>query len=126
LDESASQVWFLNRGLVILRPKELFVQWVRHLASDDSTPVDELVQASTYLIPEFHTEDESWDWIRSNSNLLFELALNEWDADESGWPAERDWTALSEWFQVEFVDLVWDLVDEPLTSDPEDPEHQLN
>ena len=126
MDDSDSPIWFLNRGLVILRPKEPFIQWVSRIAADDPVPVDELAQASTYLIPEFQTEDESWDWIRSNSSLLFDLALNEWDADESEWPTVRDWPALSDWFQVEFVDLVWDLVDEPLTSDPDAPEHQLN
>ena len=54
------------------------------------------------------------------------MALSEWDTDEAAWPAVRDWAMLSEWFQFEFVDLVWDLVDEPLTSDPEAPEHQMD
>ena len=126
MDNSGSQIWFLNRGLVILRPKEPFIQWMLQSDPGNSPPRDELTQSSTYLIPEFQSEQESWDWIQANSSLLFEIALNEWDGDESTWPTVRDWVTLNEWFQVEFVDLVWDLVDEPLTSDPEAPEHLMD
>jgi hypothetical protein len=123
--DKSSHIWFLNRGLVVLRPKEPFIQWVSDIAGD-APPAEELDQASTYLIPEFESEDESWEWIQGNATLLFELALEEWDVDEAEWPEDRGWVALSEWFEIEFVEIVWDLVDEPLTSNPEAPEHQLN
>ena len=126
MDNSSGQIWFLNRGLVILRPKEPFIQWASQADPGGSASANEFAQPSTYLIPEYESEEESWNWIQDNSSLLFEVALSEWDADEAVWPAVRDWAALDEWFQVEFVELVWDLVDEPLTSDPEAPEHQMD
>ena len=126
MDNSSGHIWFLNRGLVILRPKEPFIQWASQADFGGSAPANEFARPSTYLIPEYESEEESWNWIQANSSLLFEVALSEWDSDETAWPAVRDWATLGEWFQVEFVELVWDLVDEPLTSDPEAPEHQMD
>lgn len=81
---------------------------------------------SAYLIPQLDSDEDSWAWIRANRDALFELTLNEWYTDESMWPSDRSWESFQDWFHIEFVDLVWDLVAETLTSDPEAPEHQLN
>lgn len=81
---------------------------------------------SAYLIPQVDSDEDSWAWIRANRDALFELTLNEWYTDESMWPSDRSWESFQDWFHIEFVDLVWDLVAETLTSDPEAPEHQLN
>jgi hypothetical protein len=123
-----SEIWFVNRGLVVLRPKEPFLAWVREADPSDSPLDDDAVESRpiAYLIPQLDGDDESWDWVRMNCGFLFEFACNEWYTTESLWPARRDWAAFQEWFGIEFIELVWDLVDEPLTSDPEAPEHQLD
>ena len=124
---SAKEVWFINRGLVILRPKEPFVKWVQASDPKESVVDAEFVRSHVngYLIPELDGADESWEWIRHNARDLFEFALSEWYSDESLWPKRRTWTSLQEWFDVEFIEVVWDMVDAVLTSDPNDPEHQL-
>jgi hypothetical protein len=127
MPRSAKEVWFINRGLVILRPKEPFVQWVQASDLGESAVDAEFVRSHVngYLIPELDGEQESWDWIRRNARELFEFELSEWYTDESLWPKRRTWTSLQEWFDVEFIEMVWDMVDTVLTSDPTDPEHQL-
>jgi len=128
LSGPGSEIWFLNRGLVILRPREPFVTWVREEDPAEDPLDDDTVRAFTaaYLIPQFESDEDSREWIRHNATSLFEFTLNEWYTDESMWPKARNWITFQEWFRIEFIDLVWDLVDEPLTSDPEAPEHQLD
>lgn len=52
------------------------------------------------------------------------LRSSEWYTDPSLWPAERDWETFKGCFDVEFIDIAWDLVDAPLSSDPPVAEHE--
>lgn len=73
---------------------------------------------TAFLIPEFDMTEDSRTWIREHCDTFFEIQLNEWYTDPSLWPAERGWETFSAWFEVEFIDIAWDLVDAPLSSDP--------
>jgi hypothetical protein len=120
--QDGALVWTLNRGLVVLRPNDPLVQWV---ATVDRTgrpmDVDAIRTTSTaFLIPEYETPDESWEWIRDNCVVFFELELIDWTEDETLWPQDRGWDVFQEWFTIEFIDTTWDLVDEPLSSDVPD------
>jgi hypothetical protein len=123
---ASSDIWFVNRSLVVMRPLDPFVRWVQQC--DPTDIIDETdIRASTsaYLIPDGLDEDEALEWVRENSEMLFEIALTDWYADETMWPKDRSAFALEEWFAIELIEIVWDLVEERLTSDPDDPEHQL-
>jgi hypothetical protein len=123
---ASSDIWFINRSLVVMRPREPFAQWIRQC--DPAEPVEEQEIRSSvngYLIPDGLDASEALEWVRENSEMLFELALTDWSADEASWPTDRSGYALEEWFEIEFIDIVWDLVEERLTSDPDDPEHQV-
>jgi len=113
------EIWFLNRGLVILRPRQPFVDWVREADPGDPVP-EEVVResVSAFLIPDFDMTADSHAWIRENFELLFEIQLNEWYTDPAMWPSERDWETYREWFDVELIEVAWDLIDAPLSSDP--------
>ena len=118
MGEDDREIWFLNRGLVLLRPKQLFVDWVRD--SDPGTPVSEEVAwkaIEAFLIPQFDRTPDSHTWTHDNFELMFEIALDSWFTDPSLWPEPRDWETFNRWFNVELVDMAWDLVDEPLTSE---------
>ena len=78
-----------------------------------------------YLIPEFETNEEAWRWIEENAVEIFTHQVNEWYTDPQLWPARRDWKALKEWFELEYVEIAWDLVDAPLSSDPPEIEDDL-
>jgi hypothetical protein len=120
-DESDREVWFLNRGVLILRPKKPFVSWVQEADPVSERQVDAaFVRENTgvYLIPEFESSDEAWSWIEENAAEIFTHQLNEWYTDPGLWPTQRDWKALNEWFELEYVEIAWDFVDAPLSSDP--------
>ena len=112
-------IWFLNRSVLVVRAREPFVDWA--CSVDDPVrvrPADAAASVNSFLIPEFGTEEESWAWIREHCDTVFELMLNDWYTDPELWPEDRGWGAFQLWFEAEHIDLAWDLVAEPLSSDP--------
>lgn len=119
-------IWFLNRGVLVVRPRQPFVDWV--LTFDDDGPVDPedaWESVNSFLVPEFDDPEQTMEWIEANIETVFEIMLNDWVMDPEHWPEDRDWEAFGEWFDLEYVDLAWDLVDEPLSSEaPEAEGHE--
>lgn len=114
------EIWYLNRHLVVLRPRRPFIDWVRDHDPGDPLPDDEVAQArEAFLMPPFDLLEDSWAWIEENATLLFEMALDGWYTDPEMWPRRRDFDGLREWFDVEVIDVLWDMVDAPLSSDPD-------
>jgi hypothetical protein len=116
------EIWFLNRGLVVVRAKRPYVTWANNV--DGSSVTLSLAEArgrpDAYLIPEFENPDESLEWLRENCSMIFDLELDAWHTDRAGWPADRSWKVFKAWFDFEMVEITWDLIDEPLSSDPDD------
>lgn len=119
-DSDGREIWFLNRHLVLLRPKQPFIDWVRDADPGPGTPVGEEVArdaVQAFLIPEFDMTPDTHAWIRENYDLMFEIALDSWYTDPALWPEQRDWEAFNGWFNVELIEVAWDLVDQPLSSE---------
>jgi hypothetical protein len=119
-----AEIWFINRGVVVLRPREPFVEWALALHGEAGlmTAAEIRSDATAYLIPDFEYSSEAYQWLEENHELFFALELAGWQEDTALWPADRGWSVFQEWFDVELIDTAWDLVDEPLTSDPPDDE----
>ena len=116
----------INRSLIILRPKQPFLDWARSLddESNDLT-LESLNEDSTvYLIPEIWQDSDQEGFLKTCHDILFEEQLEGWWMDEAAWPKERDLKMFLEWFEVEFHSLVFDLCDEPIriVEDEEDSE----
>jgi hypothetical protein len=115
---AGGEIWFLNRGLVILRPKQPFVDWVREVDPGTPTEEDEVREsAEAFLIPQFDMTPDSHVWIRENFEMMFEIQLDSWYTDPEMWPSQRDWDTFTRWFEIELIEVAWDLVDAPLSSD---------
>ncbi len=103
----------INRGVLVLKPKEKFVAWVN--SSDQEGAVltlDEASQDSTaYLTPEVDNDNELRQFLEQNYDLLFEQELFGWVQDEAQWPAARDFPTFLEWFDVEFHSMVLDIAE---------------
>jgi hypothetical protein len=113
------EIWTLNRELVVIRPKAPFVEWVQSVdPTGEPPPAERILSTSTsFLIPEFTYPEESWEWIEENCSVMFETELWDWVGDEDRWPPDRGWPVFREWFEIEHIDTIWDLVAEPLSSD---------
>lgn len=72
----------LNRGVLIVRPKQPYLEWVAGL--DDSGVGPEVGSETTaYLIPSFEDDEEAWEVIEQVYAEVFERELYDWHTDES-------------------------------------------
>jgi hypothetical protein len=98
----------LNRGVLIVRPKQPYIDWAAQL--DDSGVVpDPEGEKTVYLIPEFESEEEAWEILEDVYAEVFERELDEWHTDESAWPQNRTFEVFKEWFDIELHSVVEDL-----------------
>jgi hypothetical protein len=106
----------INRSLIILRPKQPFLDWARSL-DDESKDItlESLNEDSTaYLISEIWQDSDQEEFLQTYYDILFEEQLEGWWTDEVAWPQQRDLKLFLEWFEVEFHSLVFDLCDGPI------------
>ncbi|MDZ7781302.1 MAG: VacJ [Gemmatimonadota bacterium] len=112
-------VWFLNRSVLVVRPLQPFVDWVLSLDDEGSVEAEDVWESvNSFLVPEFEDPGETLGWVHANVEIVFEVMLNDWVMDSAHWPEDRSWSTFEQWFEIEYIDLAWDLVDEPLSSDP--------
>jgi hypothetical protein len=79
----------INRGVLIVRPKQPFLDWATSL--DDSGLLPNVDGEQTvYLIPDFDTPDDADSVIEEVYHEIFENELSGWHTDESAWPVNRD------------------------------------
>jgi len=106
----------INRSLIIVKPKQPFLDWARPLdvESQDLTLESMCKDSTAYLIPEIWHDPDEEDFLTTYYDLLFEEQLEEWSLDETAWPQQRDLKMFLEWFEVEFHSLVFDLCDEAI------------
>ena len=104
----------INRGLIVVKPKQPFLDWLHSLDPDDSELQLETLREDTnaYLIPEWETEEEQTEIFLQCAEFVFEEELWAWYTDEALWPTKRDAQTFLEWFDVEFHTMVFDVDDE--------------
>ena len=106
----------INRSLIIVKPKDPFLDWARSLDDENQElTLESMCKDSTaYLIPEIWHDADEEEFLKNYYDLLFEEQLEEWSLDETLWPQQRDLKMFLEWFEVEFHSLVFDLCDEAI------------
>ncbi len=94
----------INRGALILKAKEPFVQWINMADPNNKAPKVSMAEVNedrtVYLIDDREAENPS-EWIMLNCANLFETELEDWTTDESLWPPNRDLDLFNKWFAVE-------------------------
>ena len=109
----------INRSVVMVRPKQPFLDWAAGL--DDSGVLPEVDGEQTvYLIPSFEMEEEAWEMIEEIFPVVFENELLGWHLDESAWPPQRDFAMFQQWFSIEFHSIVEDLCDYEILDEDEE------
>jgi hypothetical protein len=105
----------LNRAAVVLVPRAPYIEWANSF-EDDGPTIDVAKArdfATTFLVPEPETLDDVTEVIRAESAYMFECALAGWMTDEESWPAQRDYSTLTRWFEIEVYEMLIDLANEP-------------
>lgn len=113
----------LNRGMVMLRYKQPFLDWAnaadpnpRAFTLEELNDDGEifLIPSGESLVDPIESAEDAVMWVEKRWRMFFEHALGDWLTDESLWPQKRTLKMFREWFAVEYRSMVWDMVDEPL------------
>ena len=100
----------LNRGVVIVRPNQPYLDWAAGLDDSGIVP-DPNNEQTVYLIPSYEDDDEACEILEEVYSEIFENELYGWHTDEAAWPRGRDFAMFKEWFEVELHTVVEDLCD---------------
>ncbi len=113
---SDSPRFTLNRTVLLLIPKEPFLNWLNDVDPADEPLTLEYVcdDCNVFLIPQFNDEADSYKWIEKHWSVLFEHMLLEWMIDETTWPENRTLAMFRAWFDIEIHTMAWDLAKQPL------------
>ena len=103
----------VNRGAIIARPTQLFVDWLNKCeGADDQTSLsDAREECTTYLVPSWEDDHELERVLKRNYRRIFEAELEGWIVDESMWPVARGYGTFRKWFDIEVCSVVVELGD---------------
>jgi hypothetical protein len=109
----------INRGVVVIKPKEPFLDWAnRDLALSSPVTMEELRRDCTaILVPDLGSLEAALDYVEPLKPRLFEMELEAWDRDPANWPEERTSDLFDAWFALEVHSMVWDTVDTPIVKE---------
>jgi hypothetical protein len=111
----------LNRGVVIVRPKQPYLDWAAGLDDSGIVP-DPNGEQTVYLIPTYEDDEGAWEILATLHPAIFENELYGWHTDEAAWPRGRDLAMFKEWFAVELHSVVEDLCDFEIVDEDEEAE----
>lgn len=112
----------LNRGMIMLRYKQPYVDWAK---SAGPSPCDLILEdanhdGEVFLVPSYDSRKNPIDgtedavkWVEKRWRMLFEHVLGSWILDETEWPQKRTLKMFHEWFDIEYRSMVWDMGHEP-------------
>ena len=114
--------YFLERSMVIIKPKQPLLDWVNQSFIELPQPLtlDSVrIDCNTYLIPEVNELEDGINYIDEQFADLFELELNSWTDDKKLWPQELTLKMFWEWFDVEVHSTVIDTASDLEEQEPE-------
>ena len=100
----------LNRGVVIVRPKQPYLDWAAGLDDSGIVP-DPNGEQTVYLVPSYEDDEGAWEILATLHPAIFENELYGWHTDEAAWPKRRDLAMFKEWFAIELHSVIEDLCD---------------
>jgi len=106
----------IDRNAILVRPKKPYYDWTQQVFIDIDGAT-EMEEHNIYLVREMDNNEDVKKWIKKNFDKLFVNELNDWDTDESDWPAPRTYKMFCEWFDIEIHSMILDLEESPVTKE---------
>lgn len=105
-----------ERSAVILKPSQLFLDWLNNaLAKESSQLILTLPQLQAncrvFLVPEVNEPEAAMSFISEYYEQLFALELGSWFESAEYWPSPRDLDTFWKFFEVEVSEEVIDLLE---------------
>ncbi|MCC2624949.1 MAG: hypothetical protein K0R14_822 [Burkholderiales bacterium] len=112
--------YFVERSVVVIKPKQPFLEWVNNTFQDTPQPLtlDSIrIDCNSYLIPEIDEIEDGVNYIDDKFADLFALELASWTEDETLWPQAFTLKMFWEWFDVEVYPTAIDISEEHISDD---------
>lgn len=101
----------IERAALMLIPKQPYLDWL--LSWDKDTELDLKTahrDAVVYLIPPFESKEHMKAYLNKQYLRMFENELKTWTTEKKLWPKKLTKALFNQWFDIEFRDMVVDLV----------------
>jgi hypothetical protein len=104
-------MFMVNRSIVIIRPKQPYLDWVNRVEDTDRKweMADVSSEPSTYLLPEIDDELAARRFLKKNYKPIFERELDGWHRDSGNWVEPLTYKLFQEWFEIEWGSEIIDL-----------------
>lgn len=107
-------MYSINRQIVILKPKQPFLDWLNNVNSTNLSLEDIRSDCTIFLIPVVDNLADGEKYIKSIFPDLFDMELSEWNIDENLWPKDRTIEMFRECFDVFFHSTVIDTLEKEI------------
>jgi hypothetical protein len=110
----------INRGVVVIKPRQPFVDWLNQVEEDFTPPTLEKLrgeECTSILVPALYGIQDVLEFLEPLKPTLFELELAGWFTDPKLWPAERTSDVFDAWFDLEVHSMVWDAGNAPIMAE---------
>lgn len=109
----------VDRSAVILKPTTLFLEWLNQAINKEGSAIEltlKQIQANcrVLLVEQKETPEEILSDINLRFKDLFELEIASWVESRELWPEKMDLQTFWNFFEIEVMDEVLDLMDEDL------------
>lgn len=113
-------MYFVDRSVAIIKPKEPFHQWLLAVPDNDADLTLESLRSdcTAILLPEFIDPEEAVSYLDDHYEQFFKMELASWYEEPGLWPADLSLKAFWEWFDVEIHSTVMDSVDAEIHNMP--------
>ncbi len=112
-------VKIINRGLLIVKAKEPFREWISSLKDKCGITIKEIDNDCTvYLLPAFDDDHQKDDILIKVFSEIFVERLSDWSPEEVKWPRNRTLDIFKKWFELEFHSVVEDMCESASSLDP--------
>lgn len=105
---------FVNRGYLLVKPTQKFVDWANSIDEEMPTSFD-FIEGNVYLIEEDFMETEPI--LKANFKKIFANELDAVTDDESLWPCEIKLENFNQFFSHEFGTTVFDTLSSNIRTD---------
>ena len=113
-------MFLTNRAIIVIRPKQPFLDWLLATPDPPNTDLDELRsdETSIYLVPDAEDPSDVEAFLHGAYEEIFEVELSGWYDDPDYWPTDITFSDFKEWFDWEVHTMVFDLSDEEIEREP--------
>ncbi len=110
----------LNRSAITLLAKAPFAAWIASLPADEAHQAEHYTlemlrkEGNIYLIDEVDEESDFTGALQSSWKRMFENELAAWDEFADNWPTPLSFELFSDWFEVCYQIMAFDMSDDAL------------